>query len=159
MQLTTCLWFEHGQAREAANYYVSTFPGGKMEGHWVTPEATPGNEANSEVTVEFEICGQKFLALNGGPYFTFNEAISFMIPCDGQAEVDHYWDKIIGDGGQAGQCGWLKDKYGVSWQVVPTQMYQYIGGSDGDGAQRAVQAMLQMQKLVVADLKAAYEGN
>lgn len=158
MELTTCLWFD-GRAREAANYYVDTFPGGKLKDNWITPVETPGNAPETEVTVDFEIIGQKFIALNGGPQFPHSEAVSFVIPCKDQAEVDHYWDKLINDGGSPSQCGWLKDKFGVSWQVVPNEMGQYLGGSDPEGAMRAVQAMLGMTKLVVADLKAAYEGN
>lgn len=157
MQLTTCLWFNYN-GREAAQYYVSLFPQSKLEGNWVTPVETPGNAPETEVTIEFEIFGQKFLALNGGPNFKHSEAVSFIIPCESQDQVDFYWDKLIGDGGQASQCGWLKDKFGISWQVVPTQMYQYLGGDDPQGCQRAVQAMLGMQKLVLDELKAAYES-
>ena len=158
MEITTCLWFD-GRAREAANYYVDTFPGGKLKDNWITPVETPGNAPETEVTVDFEIFGQKFIALNGGPQFPHSEAVSFVIPCKDQAEVDHYWDKLINDGGSPSQCGWLKDKFGVSWQVVPNEMGKYLGGADPEGAMRAVQAMLGMTKLVVADLKAAYEGN
>ncbi|MFM6980116.1 MAG: VOC family protein [Micrococcales bacterium] len=156
-QLTTCLWFTDN-GREAAEYYVSVFPNSSIARNWVTPVETPGNEANTEVTIDFEIFGQKFLALNGGDYFTHSEAVSFIIPCDNQDEVDHYWNLLIGDGGQASQCGWLKDKFGISWQVVPNEMHNYLGGSDAAGRQRATAAMLQMTKLVIADLKAAYEG-
>ena len=158
MQLTTCLWFEHGNAREAANYYVSTFPGSSIGNNWIAPADTPGNEKGDEVVVDFVMFGQNFIALNGGPYFSFNEAVSFQIPCKDQDEIDHYWNKLIGDGGSESQCGWLKDKFGVSWQVTSPQMEQYIGGPDGEGAGRAVQAMLQMKKIVIADLKSAYEG-
>jgi predicted 3-demethylubiquinone-9 3-methyltransferase (glyoxalase superfamily) len=158
MEITTCLWFDD-RAREAANYYVDTFPGGKLKDNWITPVETPGNAPETEVTVDFEIFGQKFIALNGGPQFPHSEAVSFVIPCKDQAEVDHYWDKLINDGGSPSQCGWLKDKFGVSWQVVPNEMGKYLGGADPEGAMRAVQAMLGMTRLVVADLKAAYEGN
>ena len=156
-RLTTCLWFDR-QGREAAEYYVSLFPGSRMLTNWVTPVETPGNEPNTEVTIEFEIFGQRFTALNGGPYFTHSEAISFMIPCEGQADVDHYWDTMIADGGTASQCGWLKDKFGVSWQIVPSEMGRYIGGPDAAGRARATQAMLAMTKIDLAGLKAAYEG-
>jgi predicted 3-demethylubiquinone-9 3-methyltransferase (glyoxalase superfamily) len=158
MGLTTCLWFD-GCAREAANYYVATFPDSGLKDNWITPVETPGNAPETEVTVDFEIFGQRFIALNGGPQFTHSEAVSFVIPCKDQAEVDHYWDKLIGDGGTPSQCGWLKDKFGISWQVVPNELGQYIGGSDPEGSMRAVQAMLGMTKLVVAELKTAYEGN
>lgn len=159
MKLTTCLWFEHGNAREAANYYVETFPDSSIGNNWITPAETPGNEANTEVVVDFVMFGQDFIALNGGPIFTFNESISFQIPCKDQEEIDHYWNKLINDGGQESQCGWLKDKFGVSWQITSPQMEQYIGGQDHEGAARAVQAMLQMKKIVIADLKSAYENN
>jgi predicted 3-demethylubiquinone-9 3-methyltransferase (glyoxalase superfamily) len=98
------------------------------------------------------------MALNGGPHFQFTEATSFIIPCKDQAEIDHYWDKLIGDGGQASQCGWLKDKFGVSWQVTSPEMDQYLGGPDAEGRSRAVTAMLAQTKIVLAELKAAYEG-
>lgn len=158
MKLTTCLWFD-GQAREAANYYVQTFPGSKLKSNWITPVETPGNAPETEVTVDFEMFDQQFIALNGGPAFKFSEAVSFVIPCKDQDEVDYYWDKLITDGGEPSQCGWLKDKFGLSWQVVPDEMGQYIGGPDPEGAKRAVQAMLEMTKIDLRELKAAYEGN
>ena len=158
MQLTTCLWFD-GRAREAANYYVETFPGSKLKDNWITPVETPGNAPETEVTVDFEMFGQQFIALNGGPAFKFSEAVSFVIPCKDQDEVDYYWDKLITDGGEPSQCGWLKDKFGLSWQVVPDEMGQYIGGPDPDGAKRAVQAMLEMTKIDLSVLRAAYEGS
>jgi predicted 3-demethylubiquinone-9 3-methyltransferase (glyoxalase superfamily) len=157
MELTTCLWFNYN-GREAAEYYVSIFPNSKLKSDWVTPVETPGNEPNTEVTIEFEIFGQNFMALNGGPHFQFTEATSFIIPCKDQAEIDRYWDKLIGDGGQASQCGWLKDKFGVSWQVTSPEMDQYLGGPDAEGRSRAVTAMLAQTKIVLAELKAAYEG-
>lgn len=156
-QLTTCLWFDYN-GREAAEYYVSLFPNSRMLSNWVTPVETPGNQPQTEVTVEFEIFGQKFIALNGGPIFQHSEAVSFVIPCKNQDEVDYYWNRLIGDGGQASQCGWLKDKFGVSWQIVPDEMNQYINGADAEGSARAIRAMLEMTKLVVADLKSAYLG-
>ena len=156
-RLTTCLWFTDN-ARAAAEFYVANFPGSRMISTWVTPVETPGNEPNTEVTVDFEIFGQKFVALNGGPYFTHSEAISFMIPCADQDEVDHYWNLLVADGGAESQCGWLKDKFGVSWQVIPTAMGDYLGGPDAAGRARATQAMLSMTKLDIAALKAAYEG-
>lgn len=156
-QLTTCLWFDN-QARAAAEYYVALFPNSRMISNWVTPVETPGNQAQTEVTVDFEIFGQRFVALNGGPYFTHSEATSFIIPCADQAEVDHYWDTLINDGGQASQCGWLKDKFGVSWQVIPNDMGKYLGGPDAAGRARATQAMLGMTKIDLAVMRAAYEG-
>jgi predicted 3-demethylubiquinone-9 3-methyltransferase (glyoxalase superfamily) len=156
-QLTTCLWFNNN-AREAAEYYVRIFPNSRMLTNWVTPVETPGNQPQTEVTVEFEIFGQKFIALNGGPIFTPSEAVSFVIPCQDQQEVDHYWNLLINDGGQPSQCGWLKDKFGISWQVVPNDLGKYLGGPDAAGRARATQAMLQMQKLDLDVLRAAYLG-
>ncbi len=156
-KLTTCLWFNQN-GREAAEYYVSIFPNSRMLTNWVTPVETPGNQPQTEVTIDFEIFGQKFIALNGGPIFTHSEAVSFVIPCKDQQEVDHYWNLLINDGGQASQCGWLKDKFGVSWQVVPDGLGKYLGGPDAEGRARATQAMLEMQKLDLAVLRAAYLG-
>lgn len=157
MELTTCLWFNYN-GREAAQYYVSIFPNSKLKSDWVTPVETPGNQPDTEVTIEFEIFGQNFMALNGGPHFQFTEATSFIIPCKDQAEIDHYWNKLISDGGQASQCGWLKDKFGVSWQITSPEMGQYLGGPDADGRARAVTAMLSQTKIDLAELKAAYDG-
>ncbi len=157
MQLTTCLWFD-GRAREAANFYTSIFPDSSLGNNWIAPADTPGNAQGDEVVVDFVIFGQPFIGLNGGPYFTFNEAISFQIPCKDQAEIDHYWDILLADGGQPSQCGWLKDKFGVSWQVISGQMEQYIGGCDPAGAAAATQAMLGMTKIDLEAMKAAYEA-
>ena len=157
MELTTCLWFD-GNGREAAQFYVSIFPNSSIGNNWIAPADTPSNEQGSEVVVDFTIFGRPFIALNGGPYFTFNEAISFQIPCKDQAEIDHYWDVLTKDGGQESQCGWLKDKFGVSWQITSPIMEKYIGGSDPDGAKRATEAMLQMKKIDLASLENAYIG-
>ena len=157
-KLTTCLWFNYN-GREAAEFYVSLFPNSRIITEWITPIETPGNQPNTEVTIDFEIFGQHFIALNGGPIFQHSEATSFVIPCDDQAEVDHYWNALIADGGEESQCGWLKDKFGVSWQVVPNEMGKYLGGSDPAGRMRATQAMLEMKKLVIEDLRKAYAGN
>lgn len=157
MELTTCLWFD-GRAREAANFYTRVFPGSELADHWIAPADTPGNAKGDEVVVNFRIFGQNFIALNGGPQFPHTEAISFQIPCKDQAEIDKYWELLLADGGEESQCGWLKDKFGVSWQVTSPEMMKYLGGSDPEGAQRATQAMLQMRKIVLADMKSAYEG-
>lgn len=157
MKLTTCLWF-NGQARQAAQFYTSIFPESSMGNNWIAPTDTPGNQQGEEVVVDFTIFGQPFIGLNGGPQFPHSEAISFQIPCKDQAEVDHYWEILTADGGQESQCGWLKDKFGISWQVTPTGMEQYLGGSDPAGAQAATQAMLQMKKIDLAKMKEAYEA-
>ncbi len=133
MALTTCLWFD-GNAREAAEFYVASFPESSLSGNWVAPSPTPSNEQGSEVFVDFTIFGVPFMALNGGPMFKFNESISFQIPCADQAEIDHYWALLTDEGGEAGQCGWLKDKFGVSWQVGSPEMGKYLGGPDSNGA-------------------------
>jgi predicted 3-demethylubiquinone-9 3-methyltransferase (glyoxalase superfamily) len=157
MKLTTCLWF-NGNAREAANFYSSIFPESEVAENWVAPTETPGNKQGEEVVVNFKIFGQNFIGLNGGPQFPHSEAISFQVPCANQDEIDRYWEVLTKDGGQEGQCGWLKDKFGVSWQVTSSEMMKYLGGSDADGAQRATQAMLAMKKIVLVDLENAYKG-
>jgi len=157
MKLTTCLWF-NGNAREAANFYSSIFPESEVADNWVTPTETPGNKQGEEVVVNFKIFGQNFIGLNGGPQFPHSEAISFQVPCANQDEIDRYWEVLTKDGGQEGQCGWLKDKFGVSWQITSSEMMKYLGGSDADGAQRATQAMLAMKKIVLVDLENAYKG-
>jgi predicted 3-demethylubiquinone-9 3-methyltransferase (glyoxalase superfamily) len=156
MALTTCLWFD-GNAREAAEFYVSIFPESSISGNWIAPSDTPSNEQGAEVVVDFTIFGQPFVGLNGGPQFPFSEAISFQIPCADQAEIDRYWDLLTADGGQDGRCGWVKDKFGVSWQVVSPQMGGYLGGPNPAGAQAATQAMLTMNKIVLDELRIAYE--
>lgn len=155
--LTTCLWFNYN-GREAAEYYVGLFPNSRLMSNWVTKAETPGNQANTEVVVNFEIFGQPFIALNGGPMFTHSEAISFQIPCETQADVDYYWDRMIADGGTESNCGWLKDKFGVSWQICPAEMNKYLGGSDPEGSRRATEAMLKMRKIDLEAMRLAYEG-
>jgi predicted 3-demethylubiquinone-9 3-methyltransferase (glyoxalase superfamily) len=131
-KISPCLWFD-GEAEEAAKFYVSLLPDSRI--------------------------GQRFMALNGGMRFEYTHAISLKIDCDDQAEVDRLWDGLLANGGQAERCGWLKDRYGVSWQIVPTALPKYLGGADREGAKRAMAAMLQMIKLDIAGLKRAYEGN
>jgi predicted 3-demethylubiquinone-9 3-methyltransferase (glyoxalase superfamily) len=152
---TTCLWFD-GQAEEAANHYASIFENSKLGRVGRYTEAGPG-PAGTVLAVEFELNGQKFVALNGGPQFTFNEAISFQVFCDDQDEVDFYWTKLS-EGGEEGVCGWLKDKYGVSWQVIPTVLIDLISDPDPEKAKRATEAMLAMTKLDIAALQKAYAG-
>ncbi|MGH6911809.1 MAG: VOC family protein [Phenylobacterium sp.] len=150
------LWFDT-QAEEAMNLYLSIFPNSKVLSISRYVAGMPGPEG-SVMTADFELDGVRFTALNGGPVFQFNEAVSFVIDCEDQAEVDHYWEKLTAGGGAPSQCGWLKDRFGVSWQVVPKALFETIGGSDRAGAQRATEAMMQMTKLDVAKLKAAYAG-
>ena len=152
---TTCLWFD-GQAEEAADHYTSIFKDSSLGrvGHYT--DAGPG-PAGTVVAVEFELNGQKFVALNGGPQFTFNESISFQVHCKDQDEVDYYWSKLS-EGGQEVACGWLKDRYGVSWQVIPTVLIDMIGDPDPAKAKRATEAMLSMTKFDIAALQRAYAG-
>jgi predicted 3-demethylubiquinone-9 3-methyltransferase (glyoxalase superfamily) len=152
---TTCLWFD-GQAEEAANYYCSIFENSRIGRVGRYTEAGPG-PAGSVLAVEFELNGQKFVGLNGGPEFTFNEAISFQIYCESQDEIDYYWSKLTEDGEES-VCGWLKDKYGVSWQVIPAGLIDWIGDPDPEKARRTTEAMYQMRKLDIAALVKAHAG-
>lgn len=151
---TTCLWFD-GQAEEAAEYYVSVFKNSRRGRTARYSEAGPG-PAGSVMTVEFELNGQRFVGLNGGPEFTFNEAVSFQIDCADQAEVDHYWSSLT-DGGEEGPCGWLKDRYGLSWQVVPEGLTELLLDPDGTKAARTTAAMMTMKKLDIAALRKAHD--
>lgn len=157
MELITCLWFD-GNAREAATFYASIFPDSEIADNWLAPTDTPGNKQGEEIVVNFKIFGRPFIALNGGPQFPHSEAISFQIPCKDQKEIDKYWNLLLADGGQESQCGWLKDKFGVSWQVTSPEMMNYLGGADSAGSQRATEAMLKMTKIDLAKMKSAYEG-
>ncbi|MBL1097495.1 VOC family protein [Streptomyces coffeae] len=153
---TTCLWFD-GQAEEAAQFYISVFKNSRIGRVSRYTEAGPG-PAGSVLTVDFEANGQKFVALNGGPEFTFNEAISFQIHCADQDEVDYYWNKLTEGGGQEVACGWVRDKFGVSWQVVPSVLLDLVTDEDPQKAKRATEAMLSMKKLDIAALKKAHAG-
>lgn len=157
MDLITCLWFD-GRAREAANFYTSIFPESHLADHWIAQTDTPGNKKGEEIVVNFKIFGREFIGLNGGPQFPHTEAISFQIPCADQNEIDNYWNLLLVNGGEESQCGWLKDKFGVSWQVTSPQMMQWLGGSDPEGAQRATQVMLGMRKIDLAAMQSAYEN-
>jgi len=156
-KITPCLWFD-GEAEEAANFYVSLLPDSKIEVVQRNSVDSPGGKAGTVLVVEFRLAGQRFMALNGGMRFEYTHAVSFKIDCADQAEVDRLWDALLAGGGQASRCGWLKDRYGLSWQIVPTALPKYLGGADPAGAQRALQAMLGMVKLDIAGLKKAYEG-
>ncbi len=149
------LWFD-GAAEQAANFYISVFKSSRIVSVAEYPEGSPG-EAGTVMTVEFELDGQRFVGINGGPQFKFDEAVSFQINCETQAEVDYYWDALT-EGGEESQCGWLKDKFGLSWQVVPEGMEAVFSDPDPAKAQRAMQAMLGMRKLDIAALRAAAEG-
>ena len=150
------LWFDT-EAEEAAEHYCAIFPNSRVVKVMRYPESGP-RETGMVMVVEFELDGQSFVAINGGPDFTFNEALSLEIRCADQDEVDHYWEKLTADGGEEGPCGWLKDRYGVSWQVVPDGMDDVFSDDDPARADRAMKAMLGMRKLDVAALIAAAEG-
>jgi predicted 3-demethylubiquinone-9 3-methyltransferase (glyoxalase superfamily) len=150
---TTCLWFDN-QGEEAAHYYMSIFKNSRLGRVHRYTEAGPG-PAGSVMTVDFELNGQKFLALNGGPEYSFTPAVSLVIECADQAEVDYYWERLS-DGGQEIACGWLQDKYGLSWQVVPTVFLEMITDSDAEKANRVTAAMFTMKKLDIAELERAY---
>jgi predicted 3-demethylubiquinone-9 3-methyltransferase (glyoxalase superfamily) len=150
------LWFDT-QAEEAAQFYCSIFPDARITNVTHYTEAGPG-EPGTVLTVDWEMNGQRFTGVNGGPQFTFDEAVSFLITCDDQEELDAYWDKLLEGGGEESQCGWLKDRYGLSWQVVSTGMEELFADPDPGRARRAMQAMLAMKKLDLAALQAAADG-
>jgi predicted 3-demethylubiquinone-9 3-methyltransferase (glyoxalase superfamily) len=155
-KITPFLWFDN-QAEEAATFYTSIFPNSKLGKMTRYGEAGPG-PAGTVLTASFEIQGTEFTALNGGPVYKFTEAVSFVVHCETQAEVDHCWEKLTSDGGKEVQCGWLKDKFGLSWQIVPTVLPKLLGDPNVGKANRVMQAMLQMVKLDIAKLEAAAEG-
>lgn len=155
-RITPFLWFDN-QAEEAMNFYTSIFKNSKVGDVRRYGEAGPG-QPGQVMTAEFELEGQQFMVLNGGPQFTFSEAISFFVSVETQAEVDDLWDKLTADGGQESQCGWLKDKFGLSWQIVPTALGELLGDPDPDKSGRVMQAMLQMKKIDIAALEQAAKG-
>ena len=156
-KITPSLWFDY-RAEEAAEFYVSLFPDSRIDEVTRAPGDNPSTRAGDVLLVSFTLAGQQYVALNGGPQFPFTEAVSFQIDCEDQAEVDRYWEALVEGGGEHSMCGWLKDRFGLSWQVIPRQMGDYLGGSDHEGAARAMAAMLQMQKIDIGQLRVAYEG-
>jgi predicted 3-demethylubiquinone-9 3-methyltransferase (glyoxalase superfamily) len=156
-RVTPCLWFD-GQAEEAASFYASVFPDCQVVGVTRSPADNPSTQAGDVLLVSFTIAGQPFTALNGGPQFPFTEAISFEIDCADQGEVDRFWEALVEGGGQHGPCGWLKDRFGVSWQVIPTRLHELLGDPDPERARRAMAAMLTMKKLDIAELERAAHG-
>lgn len=158
-QITPCLWFDT-QAEEAANFYVSVFDNsriGKISRYGKAGQDVHGKNEGSVMVVEFELDGRPFVALNGGPHFKFTEAVSFQVFCDNQTEIDYFWS-TLSNGGREGQCGWLKDKYGLSWQVVPSSLATIMSGPDAKKSERAMAAFLKMKKFDVAALTKAAEG-
>jgi predicted 3-demethylubiquinone-9 3-methyltransferase (glyoxalase superfamily) len=156
-KITPCLWFD-GNAEEAAKFYTSIFPNSRIDKVVPAASDTPSNQKGDVITVEFTLDGTTFVGLNGGPEFQFDEAISFMIDCKDQAEVDRYWDALVQGGGEHSVCGWLKDRFGVSWQVTPRRLVEMTEGDDRAAAERAMKAMLEMTKLDIAKLEEAYRG-
>jgi predicted 3-demethylubiquinone-9 3-methyltransferase (glyoxalase superfamily) len=153
----TCLWFD-GQAEEAANFYISLLPDSRIDKVWHSPADTPSGPAGMILLVDFTLAGQKYQGLNGGPDFKFSEAISIVIECDGQAEVDRLWDALTANGGEPGPCGWLKDRYGLSWQIAPTRLNELLDDPDPGRARRAMEAMLKMGKIELAELERAADA-
>jgi predicted 3-demethylubiquinone-9 3-methyltransferase (glyoxalase superfamily) len=149
-----CLWFD-GKAEEAAEFYTSLLPDSRVDKVWRSPAETPSGPAGMVLTVDFTLNGQQFQGLNGGPDFSFNEAVSFVIECEDQAGVDRLWDALTTNGGEPGPCGWLKDRFGLSWQIVPRQLNELVEDPDPERARRAMEAMLKMGKIDVAELQRA----
>jgi predicted 3-demethylubiquinone-9 3-methyltransferase (glyoxalase superfamily) len=152
-----CLWFD-GNAEEAATFYTGLLPDSRIDSIWRSPAETPSGPAGMVQTVDFTLNGQRVQGLNGGADFRFNEAISFVIECEDQAEVDRLWEALTADGGEPGPCGWLKDRFGLSWQIVPRRLNELVGDPDPERARRAMEAMLKMGKIDVAELERAVEA-
>jgi predicted 3-demethylubiquinone-9 3-methyltransferase (glyoxalase superfamily) len=152
-----CLWFD-GKAEEAAEFYTGLLPDSTIDKVWKSPAETPSGPAGMVLVVDFTLAGQRMQALNGGPDFTFNEAVSFVIECADQAEVDRLWDALTADGGEPGPCGWLKDRFGLSWQIVPEELNRMLDDPDPERARRAMEAMLKMGKIEVEELRRAADA-
>jgi predicted 3-demethylubiquinone-9 3-methyltransferase (glyoxalase superfamily) len=152
-----CLWFD-GNAEETAQFYASVLPNSHVDHVWRSPAETPSGPAGMPLTVDFTLLGNHVQGLNGGPEFKFNEAISFVVECDDQAEVDRVWDALTANGGEPGPCGWLKDRFGLSWQIVPRELNELMSDPDPDRARRAMEAMLQMGKIEIDEVRRAAEG-
>ena len=155
-KIVPCLWF-NGNAEEAANFYISLLPDSRVDKVLRAPVDYPGGTAGSALTVEFTLAGQQFMGLNGGPQFPFTEAVSFSVTCEDQREVDRLWE-VLTAGGSPVACGWLKDRYGLSWQIVPKALGEMLADADREKAKRVMEAMMQMVKIDIAGLRKAYDG-